>query len=259
MSRDLTTGGKAPPFLSSDRLERFFPADFTATVMAPIPYQAKGHHGGGGLGHGYDARILPITCEIWLKAREAAILHYKQLPIAARAEQIMRALAHVGIYALVDEATGYQDDRARDELQQILAAYIVEELRPWVHVFPHELFRQIYRLQGWEYREGNAKRPMYVGKLINRYIYDRLPPGVHEELRRKNPAVNGRRRHKHHQYLTEQTGIPHLDRQIAIVTTLMKVSDDRRAFNVLFQKAFPTLGEQVLLEMERDTEPETSE
>jgi hypothetical protein len=145
---------------------------------------------------------------------------------------------------LVDEATGYQQDRARDELNRILEAYISEELRPWTRRFPDEFFKQIYRLHGWEYRAGHHKRPRHVGKLVNLLVYDKLPSGVLPELKRKNPPVNesGYRRWRHHQFLTAETGEPHLDKQIIEVTTLMRVADDKKQFERLFHKAFPKAG-----------------
>jgi hypothetical protein len=41
----------------------------------------------------------------------------------------------LGITALVDEATGYQYDRERDELQKILSKYISNELLAWQKTF----------------------------------------------------------------------------------------------------------------------------
>jgi hypothetical protein len=152
----------------------------------------------------------------------------------------MSGLARVGIIALVDEATGYQEVRARDELQAILDLYVRPEFRSWVRMFPDDFFEQVFRLNGWEFKPGNTKRNPQTGKLINRYIYDQLPPGVHDELRRRNPRTEkGYRRHKHHQYLTADTGNVHLDRQVATVTTLMRIAKDKREFEELFERAFP--------------------
>jgi P63C domain len=87
---------------------------------------------------------------------------------------------------------------------------------------------------------GTAKRTQYVGKLINKYVYEQLPPGVLEELQELNPVVvNGRRRHKHHQHLRADTGNQHLDRQISTVTTLLRISKDKTEFEDLFERAFP--------------------
>jgi hypothetical protein len=156
------------------------------------------------------------------------------------ADILMRGLAHVGIIALVDEATGFQQERARDELNQILQAYISPELLPWTKRFPNEFFKQLYKLNGWKYVEGNHKRPRYVGSMINSLVYNHLPPGVLPQLKKVNPPdESGRRKHTHHQFLTPETGHPHLDKQIIEVTTLMRVSDDKTTFRKLFDKAFP--------------------
>ena len=49
--------------------------------------------------------------------------------ILCEGEPLLRAFAKVGIIALLDEATGYQDhkDRAKDELQKILKLSLAEE------------------------------------------------------------------------------------------------------------------------------------
>lgn len=158
-------------------------------------------------------------------------------------------MARVGIIALVDEATGYQEQRARDELNKILEAYIVAELQPWIKMFPDEFFRQIYRLHGWKYTAGSTSRTPYIGKLINRLVYEQLPPGVLDELRLKNPVTGkGYRKHKHHQFLTVETGNIHLDRQISTVTTLMRISANKDEFEEHFAKAFkPAWQERIPL------------
>jgi hypothetical protein len=162
-----------------------------------------------------------------------------QQHIILACDLLIRGLARVGIIALVDEATGYQEERAKDELCKILEAYISEELRPWTKMFGDEFFRQIYRLQGWEFKPGTARRTPYIGKLINKYVYDRLPPGVHAELRERNPVTaSGYRRYKHHQFLTADTGNKHLDQQISAVTLLMRISDNNKEFENNFDRAF---------------------
>ena len=52
--------------------------------------------------------------------------------MAEKAALLLGAFAEVGIIALVDEATGYQYDRARDALARILEQFIAKELQPWV-------------------------------------------------------------------------------------------------------------------------------
>jgi len=245
------TGG-VPPFLAAANLQEFITDDLRE-LFEPIPYRPIT----GGRAYGYRAEILPMVCDVYLAARGAGKLRGSQEPVAEICEILVRSLAKVGIIALVDEATGYQEVRARDELQRILEFYVQAELRPWTKMFPDEFFEQVYRLQGWEYRPGTAKRTQYVGKLINKYIYEQLPPGVLEELRELNPVTDkGYRKHKHHQYLTTDTGNKHLDRQISTVTTLMRIAENKNQFEDLFERAFPPpqLRMPLVLEVEAEEE-----
>src|SRR5439155_9885480 len=101
--------------------------------------------------------------------------------------------------------------------------------------FPDYFFEQVYRLQAWEYRPGTSKRSRLVGHFVNRFIYDVLPEGVHEELRELNPTTpSGYRAYKHFQFLTADSGSPHLDKQISTVITLTWIAKDRSEFEDLF-------------------------
>lgn len=229
------TSGGLPPFLTATNLQEFI-SDELRELLDPIPYRPLT----GGRAYGYRAEILPMVCDVYLAARKARKLLKNQEPVAEVCEILVRSLAKVGIIALVDEATGYQEVRARNELQRILEFYVQAELRPWTKMFPDDFFEQVYRLQGWDYRPGTAKRTPYVGKLINRYVYEQLPPGVLDELRELNPVTEkGWRRHKHHQYLTTDTGNKHLDRQISTVSTLMRIAEGKEDFEDMFERAFP--------------------
>jgi hypothetical protein len=249
------TGGTVvdiPPFLAAANLRPYISKELEE-LSRPIPYTISG----GGRSVGYKAEILPAVCEVYLEARNDGTLLPSQRPAAAAAEILVRGLARLGIVALIDEATGYQEVRAQGELQKILDAYIQAELRPWVRMFPPEFFKEIYRLQGWEYRPGTSKRTPYVGKLVNKYIYEQLPPGVLDALREANPRTEkGYRAHKHHQFLTVDTGNPHLDRQISTVTTLLRISNSKQEFEELFDRAFPPAQARLPLIVDASTNEE---
>lgn len=223
-----------PPFLVAENLSPFI-TDEIRELASPIVFRnSKGRKG-----YGYNARLLPMVCEVYLKARDNKMTLPNQAHIVEACDLLMRGLAHVGIVALVDEATGYQLYRERDELNRILEAYINEELRPWIKTFPNEFFKQIYRIHGWEFNMASNQRTPYVGRLINEWIYKELPPQILPELQELNPVTEkGYRKHKHHQFLTVDTGITHLDKQIDTVTTLMRVSQDVEEFQRLFARAF---------------------
>ena len=74
---------------------------------------------------GYEATILADICDVILASRriDGAIQH-QQAHIADQAELLVRGFARVGIIALVDEATGFQRDRAKDALAKILEAFV---------------------------------------------------------------------------------------------------------------------------------------
>lgn len=238
---------KLPPMLAAANMRPFIDDELRRALVSPIKYRSI--HGGR-TALGYEASVLHRICDAILVARAAGVLRETQQQLAAQAELLLRGFARVGLIALIDEATGYQAERQRDELFKILKAYISKELLPWARKFPDEFFQQIYRLYGWNYEPGNTQRPQYVGKFINKYVYSRLPQGVLDELRRRNPPVNGKgRRHKHFQFLTQHTGHPHLDKQIVAVTTAMRLSENPVHFDAQARKLWPKKGDQIELNL----------
>ncbi|GEO43491.1 hypothetical protein SAE02_76390 [Skermanella aerolata] len=224
-------------FISRDRIKPFVSASLAERIHSPIIFLTTS----GGKAYGYEAEVLVELCEAVLAAREARVLQKQQEGIAHRCELLVRGLARVGIVALVDEVTGYQQVRARDALHKILEAYIAPELLPWTKRFPNEFYVELYRLLNWSINPLAAGKPGYVGTLTNSLVYDKLPPGVVDELRLQNPVNpdTKRRRYKHHQFLSEDIGNPHLEKHISQVIALMRASDDWHMFKRLFRRAFP--------------------
>jgi hypothetical protein len=232
-----------PLFLASKALKPFINNELQDGPLSPIYYAHKRR-----ILIGYDAKILPTVCDIWLQARQASVLHPNQLPKAQNAEILMRSLAHVGIVALVDEATGYQDERDKDELSKLLSIYLSEERLAWAKQFPDEFYKQIYRLKGWSYPD-NTQRPRVIGKITNKIVYDHLPPGVLEELRTKNPTCDRdkRRKFKHHQYLSPDIGQKDLREHLLQVIALMRTSRNWEQFEDHMKAVFPKHGDQMIL------------
>ncbi|MCA3643075.1 MAG: P63C domain-containing protein [Methylobacterium sp.] len=233
------TGKGISPFISRELL---------AVIENPIRFR---HEVAGGTAFGYPATILPEICEAVLSARQAGALQKQQLHIATQCEALVRAFAKVGIVALVDEATGYQADRQRDELHRLLSAYLSEERLAWAKRFPDEFYKQVYRLRGWSWPVGKAKTPL-LGHITNDVVYERLPPGVLPKLRELNPKLEEtkRRKHRHHQFLSEDVGQPDLRDHIIQIIPLMKVSKTWEGFKKLLDVAFPKRGSQIEMEME---------
>ncbi len=243
-SRSISGGDRLVKFVAGKAINPFIPNELTEMITSPIKFKMPS----GGIAYGYEATILGNICDAVLEARKNGKLQKQQLHIADRCEILMRGFAQVGIIALVDEATGYQEIRRRDDLHKILEAYISKELLPWTKRFPNEFYEHLFRLQGWQYNPVSVKRPKLVGKLTEDIVYKRLPPGILDELKKRNPKTGkGHRRYKHFQFLTEDIGHPHLIKHLASVTTLMRISPNWRKFNSYLQRAHPIPNEQLLL------------
>ena len=108
--------GELPPFLVAKSLKPFISSELRTLVSSPTKYKDPR---GGPIRIGFEATVLPKICDVWLAVHEKKALTTIQKPVAERAEILMRGLAHVGIIALVDEATGYQEIRDRGALNKI--------------------------------------------------------------------------------------------------------------------------------------------
>lgn len=197
----------------------------------------------------FESELFVDLCSSYVKAKNSGLFNgprwIKQSKTADKMLAIMSAFAKVGLVSLIDEITGYQEIREKDDLQKILAQYVRKEFLPWTKRFPDEFYIEMFRLRGWEYK--GTPKPSFVGKLTNKIVYDQLPDGILEELKTKNPADDdGIRKKRHHQFLTEHTGIPHLDKHLTSVITLMRISSDWNEFEKHFQRAFDVKGQNVL-------------
>lgn len=199
-------GAPLPIFVAPRQLTSFITNDLLDGPFRSIDYQD-----GNRIVRGYDASILPAVCNIWLKAREEGALQDQQLDKAKKAEILMRALAETGIIALVDEATGYQAVRPQNALQTYLELVIQRELAVWAKKFPDEFYENIYKLKGWTWPGMGKNRFSVVANYTTNLVYDRLGPGITEELIRKTPKnEKGYRPNRLHQWLSEDIGDPML-------------------------------------------------
>lgn len=246
------TGGlvnvdELPFFLQAERLNPYI-SDELRLSTNPIIFLSKT----GKRTVGYSAELLPMVCEVYLRYRDALIASGKDVPaqlkrIIAACDMLMRGLARVGIIALVDESTGYQDVRNRLALQAILDSYLRKELSAWAKRFPDEFYQHIFRLRGWEWSD-IKKRPQAVANYTNDIVYARLAPGILTELQERNPKdERGRRKAKHHQWLTEDVGHPALAQHLYAVIGLMRISKTWTGFMTNLNLAFPKRGDTLML------------
>jgi hypothetical protein len=244
-------GDRLAKFVATKSLAPFVSNELAEMIKNPIRFQPPT---GGSVAYGYEATLLADLCDAVLAARKADKLHYQQEHIAEQCEILVRGFARVGIIALVDEATGYQDDRAKNALAKILEAFIAKELRKWISTFPTDYYKELFRLRGWRFPDLPAdqrKRPILVGKITNDVVYDRLAPRVRVTLQELTPRdEKGRLKHKLFQRLTENVGHPRLREHLSAVVALMKASKTWKQFMEMLNTSLPRYGDTPYLPFE---------
>ena len=153
-------------------------------------------------GRGITAEHFLDVCRGYVAALQSGALNTeRQREIAIQCSTLLSSCAKVGLIALIDEATGYQYERAEDALQVKLRAFIADELRAWEKTFPDELWEEFGRLTNWQ---GSLHtRPKWWGKLVIELIYDTLDSDVALYLKNNKPPPGVR----WHRQLTENIGI----------------------------------------------------
>lgn len=214
-----------PRYVAPLALKPFISKDLHDLLSNPIAYTLPE---GSNTAKGIEAQALPKICRVWIEARNAGKLTKVQQRTADLAEILSFGFAEVGIAALIDEATGYQEVRDRKALQEILNQYIGAELAKWAARFSNDFYKQMCRLKGLEFNPASSRRPYILARITIDVVYDRIGPGLTEELKRKKAQklAEGGRDHRLHQWLTEKIGIPALDHHLTGVTFLGKSFTD---------------------------------
>lgn len=173
-------------------------------------------------------RGFVAALEATMKPGSPHTLTSRQTEMALKASMLLAACAKVGLEALIDEATGYQYDRAEDALQVKLRAYLSDEMRKWEKTFPDDLWVMFGKLTGWNHSV--TKRPKYWGKLVNELVYQYLDPDVFQWLKVNVPAP--KHGQNYHQWLTAQYGlkklVEHIWKLIGVGGTCRNMSELKR-------------------------------
>ncbi len=239
------SGDALPIFVAPRQLKPFITDELLEGCLAPIDYVE-----GSRVVRGFDAEVLVAVCGIWLRARSEGALQKQQLAKAQKAEMLTLALANTGVVALIDEATGYQDARAKDALAKIFAQFLAKERQKWTLTFPLAFYQEIYRLRNWRFEPWNTKRPQVIARWTDDFVYDRLAPNLTEELRNKNPVTDtGRRSHRHHQWFNPKNGHPLLREHISGVIALLRAADDWDEFKRKLNRVYPKFGATIEMDL----------
>lgn len=201
-----TDGGILEDYIGVKALKDFVNSDLVLeeTVDFHIP-------GTQFRGKGITAEQFEGILSGYVRALQAGALKTdRQKEIAVNCAILGTAFLRTGIVALIDEATGYQYERAADALEVKIKAYVAEELRAWEKTFPDELWEHFGRLTNW--KGSLHKRPKWWGHLVNELIYEAMDPDIAKYLKENKPKpFHGQ---NYHSWLTEDVGlkalIPHI-------------------------------------------------
>jgi hypothetical protein len=189
---------------------------------------------------GISAETFIDICNAYVKALKAGDLATaRQREIAVNCSMFLAACARVGLLALIDEATGYQYERAEDALQVKLRAFLEEEMRAWEKTFPDELWREFGRLTNWKGTIHN--RPKYWGKLVMELVYGYLDRDVADWLKENAPAP--RHGQNYHQWLSSQYG---LKRLVEHIWMLIGIATTCRSMRELREKMAERFGKEMV-------------
>jgi P63C domain len=241
-----TEGGQLAEYIKVRSLRSFLPSDLIPAddeaqkdrIPALIRFDAGGDnpHPAFRYPWGLPVEKFMDLCDAYSRALEAGDLTERQQQIARNANRFLRACRNIGIIALVDEATGYQQIRPLDELQFKLKLYLEEKMREWEPTFPNELWQQFARLTKWT--KPTHVRPKYWGKLVMELIYNYLDPDVAQWLRDNAPTpIKGQ---NYHQWLTSQYGlkrlIEHIWKVIGVASTCTDMEELKKKMQELYGK-----------------------
>ena len=232
-----TEGGQLAEYIRVQPLRPFLPDDLVPSENGAIPALIQFDTGGDGFtkyASGLPVEKFMDLCVAYSAAADKVKLTERQSRIAVNANRFIRACAKVGVVALVDEATGYQDRREVDELQFKLNLYLAESMRKWEKTFPDELWAQFGRLTGWT--KPAHQRPKYWGHLVLELVYKYLDPDVTEWLQENAPKpAHGQ---NYHQWLTSQYGlrrlVEHIWKLIGVASTCETMEDLRYRMKELY-------------------------
>jgi hypothetical protein len=231
------------PFLRATNLKAFISDDLVRSTKPLLYLPRNPTSGAGGVGYGYRASLLPDVCWVYQDALSAGALLKSQEHIGQACRAFLKALTNYAIDDLIDEATGFADLRKRQALDKIIERYVRQDAQAWALMFDTEFYRQIYRLNGWEFDPAKTAHPGVIGHWTND-IYDRLAPGVKGELhRRVRRNSRGRPTQKLSQYLTPEEGKPEMSRLLEGVIVAMKLSTDWNDFKVKLDLLYPKFGD----------------
>jgi hypothetical protein len=189
--------------------------------------------------HGLDTSTFIEILRAILKAK----LTKTQKHLGERAQMMLIALANTTLDSIVYQESGYWKTIEGQRVSEILDKYLQDHARTWAKTFPDEFWVKLIKVKGYPSYIA-LKRPAFVGHWVNDIVYDRLVPGARRKLKELNPRLPaGYRKHRNHQFTTEDYGLPELKAHLIKVMAYMDAAANDTQFMRMLNRGTPKFGD----------------
>lgn len=135
---------------------------------------------------------------------------------------------------------------SEDHVKRVEAAtlkvYTLESPVSWSargRIFQQNFYDAVYRIKAKTPLNNPNQHPIWMAATTIDLVYERLQPGLWDDLCAKNPRVNGRRKFCCHQFLSENIGNVHLRHHLYAVTKMMNGYTSWGEFKYNLDKCYP--------------------
>lgn len=233
-------------YLKPQNLQQYVPQRFQATSLdqTTLKYISKN----GKIGQSFSATDIVDFLDMYLQARKDKKLLPNQYHLADQAEAVMRSLAKTGIIALIDEATGYEKIRETGDLIKFFKETMVREIASdRIKEFEKRgIFDGLYKIYRLPRKKDKPwQHPQFFGNFFIKYIYKPLDTIITDGkaqtrgimLRLLKEKKNLNRGTLLYQFITE-VGEAQFFEHLTTISNLMKIADNKKQFDALFEKVF---------------------
>jgi hypothetical protein len=161
----------------------------------------------------------------------------------AMSVQVTTPISTHSMVVILDAATGFRRDQAADAACHMLESHVPEAVKPWVRTFRIEFFEQLFRLHGLDLDRSEPPTDAAMAEFAELVFERHLDAGLVEALRGSEPKVpKAVQKTLTAHRLPPELGQLVLQEYVASVTTVMKLSDDRKQFEALLERAHPAVA-----------------
>jgi hypothetical protein len=187
--------------------------------------------------HGFEVTVFLTSFGILDKAAAFVIKWYAHKAgenKTTKAETLDAFLSSMQLRDMIHRATGWKPVEKRERLtaDDICEILCLPAPSDWQRRFPVEYYEHLERLTGLTC-EG-PKRPAIFGQLTKELIYDYLPSGVYEQIKKCKEETGSLA--KHHQFLSED-GLLALQKIQEKVLTFMEGSTTIEEVKIAMDRA----------------------